>query len=125
MRRDLIEKTALSFWSDRDCCYIVSSPLYSEAIGTGDSQEEAWHEFKERLDDFLKNVEEGIHAYYDSNGNPPKEPLQIDVRIHTSHQIELLSKTYGCTKGEVVDFLVGYLEAAVLPLKPQIGGTSP
>ena len=119
MRRELIEKTALCYWSEKDDCYIVSSPLYSEALGTGDTQEEARQEFKERLEDFLKDVEAGQRAYYDSTGNPPKELLQIDVRIHTSRQLRLLSKKYGCTEGEAVDFLVGYLEAAVLPVKPK------
>lgn len=111
--KDVIERTAICYWSDEDDCYLVESPLFDRVIGSGDTEKEAWEIFHEMFDDMYESLKVGNVLGYNKAGRPTKpDQRALNCRIkEESHDfISKLAKDLGISQGEAVDFLRFFFE---------------
>lgn len=113
MNKQAIQKTAITRWDQQDECFIVSSPLMDSIIGVGDSVEEAQFEFTNILSDAYEAYLEGRMPTKDKAGRPTKNrtALNTDVKPETRAKVKAISKNFGISQGEVLDYVVAFYEA--------------
>ena len=112
MNKKAITKTAVSYWSADDDCYVVRSPLSDRVIGIGNTQGEAWELFIKHLDSVYTAYLEGQLAAYEKPGRPRKGLVAFNVSLQpqTKERIVRLALEFNSTQGEVVDFLAFFQE---------------
>ena len=92
--------------------------LFRSTAGVGDTPEEAWQLFRKMLQQLYAAYLDGQLSGYEESGKPARSQLTMTVHSVTREQLEGMAKTFGCSEGEVIDYLVGFHEVAVLPRKP-------
>jgi anti-anti-sigma regulatory factor len=112
-----VMKMALCYWSDGDERYQVHSPLLELAVGEGDTPEEAWREFRQMVEEARREAEA-----------PKKEegpeycvgevPLRERVKPSTWNRLEELRRRFGCSRADVLAYLLDFHEVGCLPDKP-------
>jgi predicted RNase H-like HicB family nuclease len=112
MNKVAISKTAICYWSEEDDSYVVESSLFETIAGVGDTPEDAFRVFDDLLDDAYEAYLEGRVPGYDKPGRPTKgyTSLNTDVRPETKATLRALSAQFGCSMGELIDFLLFYYE---------------
>ncbi len=110
MNIDAIRKTAVCYWSDEDNSYVVESSLFDSLAGTGDTLIEAMQSFEDMLSDALESFHKG-RVPKDKSGRPSKNivALNTDVKPETRKMIVDMSKDFGCSQGEIIDYLALYV----------------
>lgn len=108
MNKKAITNTAITYWCHEDKCYLRESPLFDSVLGVGDTPKEAEQTFSDLLDDAYEAYLEGRVPGYASPGRPAKGgvALNSDVRPATKEKIKALADTFGCSAGDVVDYLL-------------------
>jgi predicted RNase H-like HicB family nuclease len=108
MKKEVIEKTAVCYWSNDDRCYVVESPLFDSIAGTGDTAAEAMTMFQTMLDDWYPDLMEGKVLGYGKSGRPAKGGVALNclVRPESKDELGRLSKRLGISHGELVDYLL-------------------
>ena len=111
MNKETIVKTAICYWSNDDDCFVVESPLEETVLGAGDTAAEAWQSFKNILSDTYEAYLEG-RMPNKRPGRPSKGgvPLNSDVKPETRDYIKALATRFGCSQGEVVDYITFFHE---------------
>lgn len=106
MNKKVVQKTALSYWSDEDECFITTSPLFEAVIGAGDTEKESKREFDDLLSDAYEAYLEG-RLNYERVGRPAKHriALNTDVMQQTKESIKIMAQELDCSQGEVIDYL--------------------
>lgn len=111
MNKEAIRKTAVCYWSDEDDCYVIESPLFSSIAGAGETTAEAFQTFENLLSDAYEAYLEG-RVPQERRGRPSKSGLALntDVKPETKDVIVRLAKEFGCSQGEVIDYLALYYD---------------
>ncbi len=107
MNKKAISKTAITYWSNEDECFIVQSPLMKAIMGVGETVKEAQTEFRGILSDAYEAYLEGKLAA-DRVGRPAKNRIAFnsDVQPETKISIKNMASDFQCSQGEVVDYLL-------------------
>lgn len=120
MNKDAIRKTARCRFDAKESVYIVESPLSDMVAGVSEVAEEAWAIFDELLRETYINYLEGKLVGYDKRGRPSKGRVghHAELNAETKQSLITLAKRFGCSQGEVIDYLVWYHGWATMPGKP-------
>ncbi len=110
LRLGSIKKTAVSYWSDEDECYVMESPLFSRCVAVGDSPYEAKSKFNEMLTSTYPHIQNENVSGYNKVGRPAKGNIEIhaSVRPTTRSELKALCDDLDISVGEVIDFLLFY-----------------
>jgi predicted RNase H-like HicB family nuclease len=110
VNKTAIQNTAIAFWSGEDDCFIVLSPLMESVIGVGESIEEATREFVDILSDAYEAYLEGRMPTGAKAGRPARNrvALNTDVNPDTRVTIKELATKFGCSQGEIIDYLLAF-----------------
>ncbi|MBX9878366.1 MAG: hypothetical protein K2Y22_07895 [Candidatus Obscuribacterales bacterium] len=122
MNKQLIARTAVCYLSSEYDEYIVESPLLDGCSGIGETEEEAHRLFSNLLDDAYEAYLEGTMAEYDKPGRPSKGRLALntDVLPKTRKGIKGLVSDFGCSQGELLDFLYAFYQASMETSKAKL-----
>ncbi|MDR3617139.1 MAG: hypothetical protein P4L53_26530 [Candidatus Obscuribacterales bacterium] len=107
IKRSVIKNTAHCWWSADDECYLVQSPLFAVAIGTGETVLAAWLDYDSVLDQFYEELTHGTVGGYDSKGRPAKGGVNLHCQVQpeTKEALNKLVADIGCSQGELVDWM--------------------
>jgi len=107
IKRSVIKNTAHCWWSADDECYLVESPLFAVAIGTGETVLAAWLDYDSVLDQFYEELTHGTVGGYDSKGRPAKGGVNLHCQVQpeTKQALNKLAAEIGCSQGELVDWM--------------------
>lgn len=125
MNKDAIRKTARCRFDAKESVYIVESPLSDMVMGVSEDAEDAWAIFDDLLRETYINYLEGKLVGYDKRGRPSKGRVghHAELNPDTKKALLTLAKQFGCSQGEVIDYLVWHHGVALMPGKP--GGRKP
>lgn len=117
-----IEKTAICYWSQDDDCYLVSSTVFIPITAEGETQEEAWENFRYYVEDTLNSYINGNHILSPETpetiiGESLKTMLEADIGLPTKDKLNELAAHFSCSVGDIIDYLVGYHQVAIVPDK--------
>jgi len=123
MNTKTIERTAICYWSSDNDCYLVSSTLFIPTTAEGDSPEEAWDNFRHYVADTYEAYINGEHIMSPESEEPNvgesmRTYLETDIDLSTKAQLDELSERFECSIGEVIDYLAGFHNIALVPDKP-------
>ncbi len=83
IRKEAIRKTAVTYWSKDDECFVVESPLFDRVAGVGDTKDEAFKVFVELLDDAYEELEKDNVLGY-KRGRPAKGGVNLHCQVRPS-----------------------------------------
>ena len=112
IRKEAIRKTAVTYWSKDDDCFVVESPLFDRVAGVGDTKDEAFKVFVELLDDAYEELEKDNVLGY-KRGRPAKGGVNLHCQVRPSTKdtiTELAAKFGDISQGEMIDFLLFYFQ---------------
>ncbi len=112
IRKEAIRKTAVTYWSKDDDCFVVESPLFDRVAGVGDTKDEAFKVFVELLDDAYEELEKDNVLGY-KRGRPAKGGVNLHCQVRPSTKdtiTELAAKFDDISQGEMIDFLLFYFQ---------------
>ena len=119
LNREAVERTIICYWGDEEQCFIAESPLCQRTTGFGDNPEEARNQFLRGFDEIYQCYLNGELAGYEMPDGPYREKLAVRIQMSTKEYIEEMSKLFGCTEGEVVDYVVEFCQKSELPMGPR------
>ena len=106
LRKEVILKTAVCYWSADDACYVVESPLFPPVIAVEETPEEALRLYKSMLDSAYEELlRENVHGF--KRGRPAKHGIELHVQVQsdTKQLIDELRKEIGISQGEFIDLV--------------------
>lgn len=108
MNRRAIANTAVCRYDDKECCYIVQSPLFERCIGAAETEEEAHKIFQAMLDEYYIAHLEGKLVEYDRPGRPSKGYVDMHIQVSTNvkTQIAKAAKVKEISQGEFIEYLL-------------------
>lgn len=112
MNRDLILKTAVTYWSDEDECFVVESPFCERIAGIGDTEAEAITSFKNLVNALYADYKDGKLAPLPRKkkgpGRPAKggEVIHAQIKATTKKQLAELATGLHCSYGEAIDYVI-------------------
>ena len=111
MKKETIRKTAITYWSGEDDCYVTRSPLFDRVAGVGETRDEARTVFEELLDIAFAELEKDNVVGY-KKGRPSKGYVNIHCQVpeETKEELSLLGEKFGISQGEVITYLMGFHE---------------
>jgi predicted RNase H-like HicB family nuclease len=134
MNFEKIRRTAISYWSDEDRCFVAQSAICSSAMGTGDTQEEAMSAFEDALARVKEDLEKeiladatnsGAEAVSSTDDDPTLVTKTLRLNRHTDRALFILRDKLGCSLDEAVDYLVLFYEHARLIDGPEKAKSAP
>lgn len=122
MNKQLIARTAVCYLSSKYNEYIVESPLLEGCAGIGETEDEAHRLFSNLLDDAYESYLEGRVPEYDKPGRPSKGrvALNTDVQPNTKDAVKTMSAEFGCSQGEILDYLHAFYAAVIETGKAEV-----
>lgn len=111
MKKETIRKTAITYWSGEDDCYVTRSPLFDRIAGVGETRDEARNVFEELLDTAFSELEKDNVLGY-RKGRPAKGYVNIHCQVpeEVRDELNLLGEKFGISQGEVITYLMGFHE---------------
>lgn len=108
IRLTSIKKTAVTYWSNEDECYVMESPLFSRCVAIGDSPYEAKSKYEEMLDTAYEHIQNENVAGYNRVGRPAKGNIEIhaSIRPTTREDLKKLCEDLNISIGEAIDYLL-------------------
>jgi hypothetical protein len=98
-----IIKMAVSYWSDDDQCFVCDCAIFSQAVGNGDTPQEAREAFESAL------------AQSDLAQFPPTATVTPEgLRGATLGTLQDLKDSFGCSADEAIDYLAHFFMRASL-----------
>ena len=107
IKKNTIRASATCWWSQDDNAYLVQSPLFPGCLVDAPSEEEAWREYDEALNEDYIYLLENKAAGYDLKGRPSKGELvnvHMQIRPDSKAILSELTALHGLSQGEVIDW---------------------
>jgi hypothetical protein len=106
--KETILKTAITYWSNDDECFVTQSPLFSRTAGIGETEIKAEEHFHEMLNCAYEELKSGKVSGYNKAGRPSKGNVDFHAQINPASKeaLGLLAEHFNISQGDVIDYLV-------------------
>jgi hypothetical protein len=126
LKKEAIFETVACWWSNEDMCFVARSSLFPRVLGTGDTKEIALQDFRDVVDDVYEHITTGNVQGYDKRGRPAKGGIDfhVQVRPETKQFIDKFGTNLDISKGEVIDYLVSFVDASNKSMPQKVSNSS-
>ncbi len=109
LKKEMILKTAVCYWSAEDECYAVESPFFPPVIAAERTPAKTFKVYKSMLNSTYEELlKDRVHGF--KRGRPTKNGVELHVQVQsdTKQMIDELRKGLGLSQGEFVDLATFY-----------------